>query len=766
MSLGISASTIKSWFQYRCERKTRYELMEARERTAVPILEDEREKPWADLGINYEKRVLERLAGQQRLLRPGAGEEGLPERLAAAFLKGEKAELYAAQVNLRPRSRPQALTNVPDIQLRRTFADLVYCDRSGPTPIFQVIDIKATRKATAFHKTQVAFYARMLQAVLADLGAPGLINPVGAIWRIPDEGSAEASDWYPDTFALGPYLRLVDDFCSRTLPGIAKKRVAPELDETFFHVYFKCEQCSYLPHCIKAVDKQQQPSRRDISAVAGLSHEAKRTLQSVGVRTVHQLAGAPALRSIDGAGWSLSRRAETLVARAKAMRDNEVQRAPEPHTFLMPPRSDVALYLVADHDPVDDNLVTLGYLKVENGIATETIEVLPTASHTAEADALVTVFGRLLADLDQIDQANRNSASGVSIYSHIYFYEPSEAISLQNAVKRHLNDPRVRHGLLNMVRLFPPDDVVPEPEFRGIHHLPATALRSVVEQLYALPVSVSYDLRQVSNALYDAGLISRAYVPEQAFLREFSSLLSLEVSRELREHRRGSVDLEAVRNDVHYRLTATRAIAEWLQRENQRLVTSGERPMLRLTKKPFRFYENFDPLSAGDLDVLRAFELLENRSGLLDTLIRLAQPVHVRREAGRCAPNMRLLETRRVKRDYLLTFDAPRESQDVELGPDSLGLILTDDDPDLRLNPALWSLLGCSIAQSRPGDASTRLRVFMRPEVFEGAEFQAVLRRAGQDKWCLDQSFVDFNSNKAEAFLSFLAQDSDNAGSP
>ena len=52
-----------------------------------------------------------------------------------------------------------------------------------------------------------------------------------------------------------------------------------------------------------------------------------------------------------------------------------------------------------------------------------------------------------------------------------------------------------------MIRIFPPDQAVPEPEFRGMHHLPASALRNVLEQLYALPVTVSYDLRQVSQAL-------------------------------------------------------------------------------------------------------------------------------------------------------------------------------------------------------------------------------------------------------------------------
>jgi hypothetical protein len=103
------------------------------------------------------------------------------------------------------------------------------------------------------------------------------------------------------------------------------------------------------------------------------------------------------------------------------------------------------------------------------------------------------VFGRLFADLQAIDLHNavlNNVSDPANLYAHIFLYEATEAVALQNAVKRHLDDPRVRIGLLHMVRLFPPDEVVPEPEFRGMQHLPATALRSVVEQLLSLPVMV------------------------------------------------------------------------------------------------------------------------------------------------------------------------------------------------------------------------------------------------------------------------------------
>ncbi|HEX8223780.1 MAG TPA: hypothetical protein VF605_08200 [Allosphingosinicella sp.] len=761
MAKGLSGSTIKSWFQYRCERKTRYEIMEPAELAAVPVVKDDREKPWAILGVDYEERVVRRLASETGVLRPPPGDpDGLPAAAATAFLQGRGSAEYAAQVKLRPRGRPEFLSE--DLFLRRSFADLVRRDLSGGVPLFRLIDIKATRGARAFHKTQVAFYALLLEAVLNESRAPGKVDPFGEIWRIPDDGDAEGDRWEAEIFQLGPYLRLVEDFCRGTLPGIARKIVAPGRDETFFHVYFKCEQCSYLPHCIQAVGSDRAAEARDVSAVAGLTHEAKRTLLSSGAGTVAKLAGMGAgVGQIDGAGWSLSRRAETLVVRAKALRDGAVGPGSEPHTFLMPPRGDISLYLVADHDPVDDGLVTLGYLYIEGETVREHIEVLPSADRTAEADALVRVFGQVVADLTAVDARNAALPGGASdpasLFAHIFLYEAAEGVALQEAVRRHLDDDRIRAGLLDMVRLFPPEEVVPEPEFRGMEHLPATALRSVVEQLLALPVTVSYDLRQVSGALAAAGFINEPYRPADGFARPFSALLAMEVSRALREGRREAPGVDDVRSDVSARLRATHSIAEWLRSEHARRVQSGQPPMLRLNKQPFRLQATFNPLAAGDLDVLRAFELLENRSGLLESLIRLARAPRVRREAGRAIGPMRLLGAYPRQRDVAMLFAVPPEALDADIGAGALGLILSDGEPDFVLEPRLWPRLACSLRNSRAGDAPNLLRISVYRGNFDSGPFQDMMRSAGEDGWWLDQSFLDLNSPKADAFLSFLA---------
>lgn len=758
MARALSASTVKSWFQYRCERKVRYELFTDDELAAVPIARDVREQAWATLGVDYEARVLQRLTAEARpaggLLQPGPGDFGLGEAEAIAFLRGRKPEVYAAQVNLRPRRTPAFLAQA-GVELRRIFPDLVHRSTVDGRSIFKVIDIKATRRATSFHKTQVAFYVRVLEALLQELGQPAELAPVGEIWRIPDGGSADGDAYQVESFALGPYLRLVDEFCARQLPHIASRQVEPGRDETFFHLYFKCEQCAFLEHCMGSIAPERTASNRDVSAVAGLTHEAKHALARRRIHTVGHLAAAAGLANAPGVGWSLSRRAEQLSARARALIADAPQRTEEAHTFLMPPRADAVLLLSVDHDPVDDRLAAVGYALQRDGRTIhEVVEVVASGRASDEADAMERVLSRLVTDLLEIDVANQ---AGGEQQAHIFLYEPVEALNLQRAVGRHLEDPRIRGGLLHLVRLFPPEDVVPEPEFRGAHHLPATAVRSVIELLYALPASVAYDLRQVTQALQASGAISAGYTPQAGFERPFSSLLSIDVIRGLREARRGAADRDAVAADVSARLSALGQTVQWLFAEHVR----APAPLLRLAKRPFRLHATFDPLDADDLDLLLACEILESRAGLLEALISLAQPARRRRDAGRSMTGLRILNhwAERGRRQIIL--GVPPESRESDLGPGAFNLILTDDDPDLRLDPSQWSALAARFEEPRPGfeDRVDQIRVSVAERDFTGSVFRPMFERSLTDAvWCIDSTFADINGPRAAAFLADLAQ--------
>lgn len=753
MSRGVSASTVKAWFQYRCERKVRYEISDDVELKEAPVIRDVREQSWAILGQDFEERVVGALDG---VLRPAPGDRFLSERLTTAFLRGQRPEAFVAQANLMP-ARPPAMLRAAGVPLRRSFPDLIQRRVEDGVAVLTIIDVKATRRATPFHKTQVAFYARVLEQMLEDLAAAGQvrIDPFGEIWRIPDNGTAEGDRAQVERFGLKPYLRLVDDFCADQLPRIAGKRIGGGADETFFHLYFKCEQCDFLEHCIKSIDPARPAARRDVSAVAGLSHEAKRSLERLGVDSVAGLAAAQGLAAAPGVGWSLSRRAPLLNVRAQALAENRVMRTQEEQTFLMPGRADTVLLLSVDHDPVDDRLAAIGYRRIEDGVvAGGHVEVPATGASRDEAEAMVSVLGRLIDDLAAIDAANAAAGPEQGRMAHIFLYEPAEAMNLQRAVGRHLDDPRVRGGLLNLVRLFPPEEVVPEPEFRGMHHLPATAVRSVVETLFALPAAVSYDLRQVSAAIAASGAAVVPYVPAPAFARPFSSLLSIDVIRAMREGKAGAAGPAEIVADVEARLDALQGLIAWLFAENAAAAAGGQ-PILRLAKKPFRFQASFDPLNIDDLDVLTACELLESRAGLLESLVGLAQPATRRRDTGRCLAGLTLVKDWKHGRDRVLQFKVPDASRDTDLDAGAFGLILTDDSPDLRLDPSQWPAVGCRIRPPGAGfeDRRDLVQVSMPEAQYQSQTIQDLKRDTGPGGWHIDQGFSDINAAKATAFL-------------
>ena len=764
MPLALSASTVKSWFQYRCPRKTRYSTLSTKERNAIPILQDVVTPPWALLGNQFERFVISRLQTESTVLHPTTGEDYLSQGLSIAFLKGKRPEEYAAQLLLEAHEPLRKHLNLSeDVTVRRSYADVVRIDRSGPEPVFQVIDVKATQRATPFHKAQVAFYSLLLQSTLSALQVPGTLSRTGQIWCLPPGSKGEDGQYRAEEFRLEPYQRLVADFFHNDIPIISKSVVTPNWDNTFFHIYFKCEQCEYLRHCRQAIREELTPAERDVSAVAGVSHEAKRTLITLGIRTVGKLAEAQGLRTSSEGSWTLRRRAELLTQRAHALITGAVQRIPGVASYLMPPRVDVGLYLIVDLDPVEDNLITLGYLRSDVEQSKYVVEILPDGRPELESEALCKVLGELVKDLAEIDQHNaaHTDSPAQQVQAHIFLYEPSEALGLQDAVARHLENPLVRAGLLHLIRMFPPEDVVPEPEFRGVHHLPATALRSVVEQVFALPIMVSYDLRQVTQALAGTSPgLSTPYSPDPPFERPFSSRLAIDVCRDLRD---GQIGAEAVREDVISRLNATRALAEWMMQENAAaLQRDGDHAFLRLNKRPFRFQETLDPLNAVDLDLLHAFELLENRAGMLDALVSLAQPFTQRRDRARCVAQMTLIRHWRNNwGTYSLLFRVPPESRESELSSNNFDLILTNEDPDIRLSQQLWPLFEARIAPERPDfAASGQLLVNVSAVVFNGSDFQRLLRETGDAGWFLDRTFKDFTTGRAADFMAFLSEES------
>src|SRR5690349_16500074 len=127
--VGLSATTVKSWFQYRCERKTRYDMMTRLERDSATIVKEESGAAWAIQADKFEESVLTRVRADQPLLAPAPGQDRLGEIETIAFLQGRTRENVATQLGLEQGPSFRVALGLPDnILINRSYPDLVFRD--------------------------------------------------------------------------------------------------------------------------------------------------------------------------------------------------------------------------------------------------------------------------------------------------------------------------------------------------------------------------------------------------------------------------------------------------------------------------------------------------------------------------------------------------------------------------------------------------------------------------------------------------------------
>ncbi|HEX2541090.1 MAG TPA: hypothetical protein VHM00_08400 [Caldimonas sp.] len=732
--------------------------MDPSELRAIPVAERPLPAPWAEFGDEYEREVVAayRRHGDVNLLGPAPGHDFLSDEASLAFLRGDLPSTAAYQLVLRGTSALHSYLRLEevDVKFRRGVIDLILARQENGQRILRIVDIKSTHDALAFHKAQVAWYAWMLRGVIAENGLKAEIDPIGEIWHRQRVPTAPGVTWERSEFRLRSYESLIQDWASHELAEAARARVESRQDTTRFHIYFKCEGCKYLDHCGKAIRDGLPPEALDLSAIPGLTQQSKSDLHRRGIRTVRNFLDREGeiLRGVSD--WTLSKRGADLMARARAIATEVPQRIAGRVTLRMPATTHVKVLLVVDRDPMASRLAAIGARVVEDGKISEVIETI--ASAETEAGA---VFSALQLVWNVLDRVHSENAEGATKILHLFVYEPAEALDLAEALGRNLDHPSLLTGLLDFIRMFPPEGVLPEPEYRGLHHLPASAIRTVLEDVYALPAKVSYDLRRVGRALSMTNPApAKPYEPEVRFERPFSSRLALDVCRELEA---GTVSREVVRDDVCRRLDSMEGLIDWLEATNSSLNPADR--FLRLNKAPFQLQATVAPLGFRSLEVLRAQALLESYGALVATLHTLAQPTDRRIARQACIAGLRLQKWGSSPHGgkWLLFRVAP-QSLDANVRPTDRMLLLTDGHPDRVLDRSRWPnfRVEWTVDPDRPPE---NLFLTISDEGFDSQDFQDLLHRLQGAEWVLDRGHFDVTSERLVGFLRHVDGDSGEA---
>ncbi|HOU41735.1 MAG TPA: AAA domain-containing protein, partial [Promineifilum sp.] len=350
---------------------------------------------------------------------------------------------------------------------------------------------------------------------------------------------------------------------------------------------------------------------------------------------------------------------------------------------------------------------------------------------------------------------------------HFYAFDGFDLTVLKRLVERHLftTDAALRAELHTLVRLFPPESVMPDADsFRTI---PGTVVIDALRQLVALPSPYVYDLRSVTELIPAAnGRRPYAFRPPSNFVYRGTNQIAFERIHDIWHARHfqpnprdpaSAIPPEEVRRRIERavrdKLRATDEVIQWLKRDY--------RDGLLLRKEPFRLHDGFNPLGFGMLDALRTFTMLETSYAELSVKHLHTLPIADRVARFECLSGLRYIEAA-DEPDGSLWFTFDPAARDAKFARGDFDLVLTPaatpeqlvshiddplfDRPRWRHEPFKVSLVEYDLQANPP---RVRLKPNLPLEKFrEKVDLTAVQT--------LDRVYVDYNTSKTIAVLNRL----------
>jgi hypothetical protein len=635
-----------------------------------------------------------------------------------------------------------------------------------PIPEFElhVIDVKMAAEPSLRHFTEVTYYALSLAAALTEHGLSNryAVSAEGFIWPGSHDANAfrnlvrkyqAEEDGNPVSSALTKtlvpvpyevYQVHVKQFFEERLPRVLEQK--PE--ETSWHVGPKCQLCDYVQYC-----KQEAENSDQLSRIPWLNHGQAELLRQNGIDTTQALRNAISGNTIEwqtAEALSHQLRADhlALLVRADALHINQPVVIQGRRCALMPAWSNQNIFITVHFDPGSGITFAMGAARVyfppgrnqgdppqteEHVFVVDRVDAMNPDTERARLVEFVTLVSRWLNEISDTNTRlpNKDRAS-----SHIFFWDMLEIRQLRRMFERHMNHPELVDLIELLVRLFPPDDVLPDPD--SFKSQPGTIVKEVVRLLLGLPIPHDYSLFETSNTLFpvrnengdlyqfklpfgfstpmsDQIPFERAYElwQDRIFLRHFDPRFPDDPSRWRRYTRDELYD--GIKSATHVHLRALQHIVGRL-REHYR-------DQLTLRKSPFSAAPPTQTQVPERARSLIAFEKLNVVCQELENRQHRSLPV-AEREArffsirgiqlangvfyAHYIDEIRLLEPRYAGVE-LLAFTFASTSRDARINEGDFLLALSNEDNDIELDVPWRHYVGLSVPEAQALMASRGL---------------------------------------------------------
>ncbi len=555
----LDKGTLALTFKFDCDRFLRFRLATDAERDALGVESDTYKRPGIELikaaGRRWEADKYQDLLDVSPADTVAHVLKDEVDPLVGRQLFGKVTDLFTA---LRQPTPPpffvEAEFEVPSnitpalqqaydnygLETVRVRPDILWVRPSGtgapligdpdPVPEYEihVVDVKMAAEPSLRHFTEVTYYALALAAALVEQGLSDryAVSAEGFIWPGSHDANAfrnlvndlrsrgetdPVTSALLDTLVPVPYevyqVHVKQFFEERLLTVLGQQP-----NEAAWHVGPKCQLCDYVRYC-----RQEAENCDHLSRLPWLNQGQAELLREHGIASTQALRDAISNNTADwGAAEASSHQlradAPALAVRAEALHSDQPVAINGRRCALMPAWSDQNIFITIHFDPGSGITFALGVARVyfppgrsqgdppeteEQVFVVDRVDAMNPETERARLVEFVTLVSRWLED---VSDTNRNLAAADRASSHIFFWDMLEVRQLRRMFERHMNHPDVVDLIELLIRLFPPDQVLPDPEL--FKSQPGTIVKDVVRLLLGLPIPHDYALFETANILF------------------------------------------------------------------------------------------------------------------------------------------------------------------------------------------------------------------------------------------------------------------------
>lgn len=627
-----------------------------------------------------------------------------------------------------------------------------------PPPEYEIhiIDVKMAAEPSLRHFTEVTYYALSLAAALAASGMAGryAVSAEGFIWP----GSHDANEFRnlvlgyqakgegdPVTAALidtlipvpyEVYQVHVKQFFEERLLRVLGQSPA----DAAWHVGPRCQLCDYVPYC-----RQEAEDCDHLSRLPWLNRGQAELIRQSGINTTDSLRTAiagntPQWQAAESSSHQLHASAPILSVRAEALATGQPVAIDGRKCALMPAWSDQNIFVTIHFDPGSGITFAMGAVRMyfppgrnqgdpplveEHLLVVDRVDAMNPDTARARLIEFVTIVSSWLQD---VSNTNSGLPAAQRVSSHVFFWDMLEVRQLRRVFERHMNHPEVVDLIELLIRLFPPEQVLPDPE--PLKSQPGTIVKDVVRLLLGLPISHDYSLFDTANTLYpdrkengdpyefrvpfgfrtpmsDQIPFERAYElwQDRIFLRHFDSRFPSDPSR-WRTYTRDEL-YEGVKRATSTHLRALQHIVRRLREHYRDRLTLRKASFSAAAPVQTRIPERARSLIAFEKLNVACQELENRQQRSLPVAEREAHFFSIRglRPAIGADYDSRIDEIRAADPRHsgaeLLAFTFAATSRDARINEGGFLLALSNEDDDVQLDVPWRKYLGLSFPDAR-----------------------------------------------------------------